>query len=66
MKLLFNIMSVVGFVGTIFLVSASLYAWNTYETRVQENRKFILETIEKQVYEQIKNGLPESTGKVIK
>tara|TARA_Y100001951_G_scaffold17947_1_gene13225 strand:- start:510 stop:710 length:201 start_codon:yes stop_codon:yes gene_type:complete len=66
MKLLFNIMSVVGFVGTIFLVSASLYAWNTYESRVQENRKFILETIEKQVYEQIKNGLPESTGKVIK
>tara|TARA_B100000378_G_scaffold202480_1_gene165754 strand:- start:300 stop:500 length:201 start_codon:yes stop_codon:yes gene_type:complete len=66
MKLLFNIMSVVGFVGTIFLVSASLYAWNTYESRVQENRRFILETIEKQVYEQIKNGLPESTGKVIK
>ena len=66
MKLVFNIMSVVGFVGTIFLVSASLYAWNTYESRVQENRKFILETIEKQVYEQIKNGLPESTGKVIK
>ena len=66
MKLLFNIMSVVGFVGTTFLVSASLYAWNTYESRVQENRKFILETIEKQVYEQIKNGLPESTGKVIK
>ena len=66
MKLLFNIMSVVGFVGTIFLVSASLYAWNTYESRVQENRKFILETIEKQVYEQIKNGLPESTGKVVK
>ena len=66
MKLLFNIMSVVGFVGTIFLVSASLYAWNTYESRVQENCKFILETIEKQVYEQIKNGLPESTGKVIK
>ena len=55
-----------GFVGTIFLVSASLYAWNTYESRVQENRRFILETIEKQVYEQIKNGLPESTGKVIK
>ena len=66
MKLLFNIMSVVGFVGTIFLVSASLYAWNTYESRVKENRRFILETIEKQVYEQIKNGLPESTGKVIK
>ena len=66
MKLLFNIMSVVGFVGTIFLVSASLYTWNTYESRVQENRRFILETIEKQVYEQIKNGLPESTGKVIK
>ena len=66
MKLLFNIMSVVGFVGTIFLVSASLYAGNTYESRVQENRRFILETIEKQVYEQIKNGLPESTGKVIK
>ena len=66
MKLLFNIMSVVGFVGTIFLVSASLYAWNTYESRVQENRRFILETIEKQVFEQIKNGLPESTGKVIK
>ena len=66
MKLLFNIMSIVGFVGTIFLVSASLYAWNTYESRVQENRRFILETIEKQVYEQIKNGLPESTGKVIK
>ena len=66
MKLLFNIMSVVGFVGTIFLVSASLYAWNTYESRVQENRRFILETIEKQVYQQIKNGLPESTGKVIK
>ena len=62
MKLLFNIMSVVGFVGTIFLVSASLYAWSTYESRVQENRRFILETIEKQVYEQIKNGLPESTG----
>ena len=66
MKLLFNIMSVVGVVGTIFLVSASLYAWNTYESRVQENRIFILETIEEQVYEQIKNGLPESTGKVIK
>ena len=47
---------------TVF--SAILYNSNMYDKRVDENRKFIKETIEKEVYDQIKFVMPKESGGV--
>ena len=47
---------------TVF--SAILYNSKMYDKRVDENRKFIKETIEKEVYDQIKFVMPKESGGV--
>ena len=47
---------------TVF--SAILYKSKMYDKRVDENRKFIKETIEKEVYDQIKFVMPKESGGV--
>ena len=48
----------------LFVFSALLYNLKMYDKRVDENRKFIKETIEKEVYDQIKFVMPKESGGV--
>ena len=64
MKLIFNIMSATSFVGVAFLISMTVYTNITKQTRIDENRKFIENVIEKQVNTQIKQSMPLVTGQV--
>ena len=50
----------------LFIFTALLYNINRYDKRVDENRKWLKETIEKEVYKQIKFVMPDSTGTVVK
>ena len=47
---------------TVF--SAILYNSKMYDKRVDENRKWLKETIEKEVYDQIKFVMPKESGGV--
>ena len=48
----------------LFVFSALLYNLKMYDKRVDENRKFIKETIEKEVYDQNKFVMPKESGGV--
>ena len=48
----------------IFIFTALLYNINRYDKRVDENRKWLKETIEKEVYDQIKFVMPKESGGV--
>ena len=48
----------------LFIFTALLYNINRYDKRVDENRKWLKETIEKEVYDQIKFVMPEKSGGV--
>ena len=50
----------------LFIFTALLYNINRYDKRVDENRKWLKETIEKEVYDQIKFVMPKKSGGVIK
>ena len=50
----------------LFIFTALLYNISRYDKRVDENRKWLKETIEKEVYKQIKFVMPDSTGTVVK
>ena len=43
-----------------------MYGLMTQEKRVEENRKWLKKTIEKEVYDQIKFVMPKQSGGVIK
>tara|TARA_B100000900_G_scaffold321100_1_gene280330 strand:+ start:356 stop:565 length:210 start_codon:yes stop_codon:yes gene_type:complete len=64
MKLVFNIMSATSFVITLFLLSVLVYSNITKQKRLDENRKFVEETIEEQVNRQIRGSMPQVTGPV--
>ena len=64
MKLIFNIMSVVSFVGILFLSSVLVYSNITKEKRLLENRKYMENVIEKQVIQQIRESMPNQSGGV--
>ena len=48
----------------LFVFTVSIYGLMTQEKRVEENRKWLKETIEKEVYDQIKFVMPKETGGV--
>ncbi len=50
----------------LFVFTVSMYGLMTREERVEENRKWLKETIEKEVYNQIKFVMPKQSGGVIK
>ena len=64
MKLIFNIMSATSFVGVVFLISMTVYTNLTKQSRIDENRKFIENVIEKQVLTQIRESMPTQSGSV--
>ena len=64
MKLLFNIMSAASFGISLILVGVIIYLNMTKQQRVDENRKYMLEVIEKMVDARIKQSMPPVTGPV--
>ena len=64
MKLVFNIMSATSFAISLFLLSVLVYSNITKQKRLDENRKFVEETIEEQVNRQIRGSMPQVTGPV--
>ena len=47
-----------------FVLTVAIYGLYTREARVEENRKWLKETIEKEVYDQIKFVMPKESGGV--
>ena len=64
MKLLFNIMSAASFGISLILVGVIIYLNMTKQQRVDENRKYMLDVIEKMVDARIQQSMPPTTGKV--
>ena len=48
----------------LFVFTVAMYGLYTREARVEENRKWLKETIEKEVYDQIKFVMPNESGGV--
>ena len=48
----------------LFVFTVAMYGLITYEERVEDNRKWLKETIEKEVYDQIKFVMPKESGGV--
>ena len=66
MKILIKIGIGVSLGVNLFIFSALLYNLMMYDKRVDENRKFIKDTIIEEVYKQIKFVMPKQSGGVIK
>ena len=64
MKLLFNIMSAASFGISLILVGVIIYLNMTKQQRVDENRKYMLDVIEKMVDARIQQSMPKVTGSV--
>ena len=66
MKILIKIGIGVSLGVNLFIFSALLYNLKMYDKRVDENRKFIKDTIVEEVYKQIKFVMPKQSGGVVK
>ena len=64
MKLIFNIMSAASFGISLILVGVIIYLNVTKQQRIDENRKYMLDVIEKMVDTRIQQSMPPTTGKV--
>ncbi len=64
MKLLLKIGVGISLGINLFMFAALLYNLKMYDKRVDENRKFIKDTIIEEVYKQIKFVMPEESGGV--
>ena len=64
MKLLFNIMSAASFGISLILVGVIIYLNMTKQQRVDENRKYMLDVIEKMVDSRIQQSMPDVTRPV--
>ena len=64
MKILIKIGIGVSLGVNLFVFSALLYNLKMYDKRVDENRKFINDTIIEEVYKQIKFVMPKESGGV--
>ena len=65
-SLLIKIGVVVSLGVNLFIFSGLLYNLKMYDKRVDENRKFIKDTIIEEVYKQIKFVMPKQSGGVVK
>ena len=63
-SLLFKIGVGVSLGINLFMFTALLYNLKMYDKRVDENRKFIKDTIIEEVYKQIKFVMPKQSGGV--
>ena len=50
----------------LFVFTVAMYGLITREARVEENRKWLKETIEEEVYKQIEFVMPKQSGGVLK
>ena len=50
----------------VFIIVLTSYVWLNSEKRFNENRKWLRETIEEEVYKQIKFVMPKQSGGVVK
>ena len=66
MKILIKIGIGVSLGVNLFVFSALLYNLKMYDKRVDENRKFIKDTIVEEVYRQMTVVMPKQSGGVIK
>ena len=66
MKILIKIGIGVSLGVNLFIFSALLYNLKMYDKRVDENRKWLKETIEEEVYKQIKFVMPKQSGDVMR
>ena len=66
MKILIKIGVGVSLGVNLFIFSSLLYNLKIYDKRVDENRKYIKDTIIEEVYKQIKFVMPKQSGGVIK
>ena len=66
MKILIKIGIGVSLGVNLFIFSALLYNLKMYDKRVDENRKFIKDTIVEEVYKQMTVVMPKQSGGVIK
>ena len=66
MKILIKIGIGVSLGVNLFIFSALLYNLKMYDKRVDENRKFIKDTIIEEVYRQMTVVMPKQSGGVIK
>ena len=66
MKLLLKIGIGISLGINLFMFAALLYNLKMYDKRVDENRKFIKDTIVEEVYKQIKFVMPKESGGVLK
>ncbi len=64
MKLLLKIGVGISLGVNLFVFSWLLYSLKMYDKRVDENRKFIKDTIIEEVYKQIKFVMPKESGGV--
>ena len=64
MKILIKIGGGISLGVNLFVFSALLYNLKMYDKRVDENRKFIKDTIIEEVYKQIKFVMPKESGGV--
>ena len=48
----------------LFVFTVSMYGLLTQDKRIEENRKWLKETIEEEVYKQIKFVMPKESGGV--
>ena len=62
--MLFKIMTGVSLGLSLILVGVIIYLNMTKQQRVDENRKYMLDVIEKMVDERIKQSMPRVTGPV--
>ena len=64
MKLLLKIGVGVSIALNLFVFTVAIYGLKTREARVEENRKWLKETIIEAVYKQIKYVMPKESGGV--
>ena len=66
MKLFIKIGVGVSLALNAFVFTVAMYGLITREAKVEENRKWLKKTIEKEVYDQIKFVIPEQSGGVVR